>query len=77
MKQAIDRHKTLITGVAIAVLGTLQASISTIQEYIPPFAYALMNIFLGLTVAGIGAYNTIITKLRQSQESQKTDGSET
>lgn len=63
MRKFIEEHKTLATGVTIAVLGTAQASLSTLQEFISPFAYAVTNIVLGLTVAGIGAYNTLKAKI--------------
>ncbi len=59
LKNAVKKHKTLNTGLIIAVVGAAQIGLPQIQAFVPPLWYGLATFLLGVLVAGIGAWNTM------------------
>lgn len=53
-----NKHRTLGTGVIIAVVGAAQMGLPQLQVALSPVLYGAIAFVLGLCVAGIGAYNT-------------------
>lgn len=54
----LDRNKTKITGLVIAVLGALQAASPQLQAVMSPRTYAITMIFLGVLVSVFGFLNS-------------------
>lgn len=52
-----DRHKTKITGLALVLVGSLQASSAAFQTLLTPTQYAMFTIAMGLLVALLGFLN--------------------
>lgn len=69
MMKTIAKHKTLSTGVVIAIVGAAQMGLPQLQAVLPEKAFGAVGFVLGLLVAGIGAYNTM--KERQAAEADK------
>lgn len=58
LTKTVNKHKTLSTGVIIAIVGAAQMGLPQLQIVLPPAIYGAVGFVLGLAVAGIGAYNT-------------------
>lgn len=54
----LNTHKTKITGLAIAMLGVVQAQAALIQPLLSPRAYALLMVLTGMLVTGLGFLNS-------------------
>jgi hypothetical protein len=62
MREFIKNNKTKITGVAIAILGALQASSGNLVTLLTPHQYALLMVFVGVGVSALGFLNSQASK---------------
>ncbi len=53
----LNKHKTKITGMLLVLVGSLQASSTSVQALLSPRQYALFTILIGLVVALLGFLN--------------------
>jgi hypothetical protein len=56
--KVFNKHKTLISGVVVTVIGAAQMGMPQLKTVLGEKAFAVTTFVLGLLVAGIGAYNT-------------------
>lgn len=54
----LDSHKTKLTGLALVLLGSVQANLTHLQAVLSPKSYALATIVVGLIVTAIGFWNS-------------------
>ncbi len=54
----LKRHPTKITGLALALVGSLQAQANTIQSFMTPKHFAVFTVCAGVVVAVLGFINS-------------------